>query len=344
MNEETQRRRLWGSASWWLFCVAVVPSCGGSAEAGDSVAAPATTLDEACAAVASAACAQLGACSSGFVIDLRYGDESTCAARSAAACAQTNSAPSTSVTPEGLDACASALATESCDAYLDSHAPKDCQAAPGALADGQACIAGGECESTFCAIDPEAPCGVCGPRPSAGDACQQATDCGRDLVCVAVSSTCEAAVGEGGACDKGHPCELGFSCVGAGDEAGLNGSCEREIAAAGGACDPSFQSGADCAHLLGLFCDPKAKTCLQSTTAAPGEACGFLGSGGLVLCSAGGMCVTPTGSTTGTCLAPANDGETCDTASGPPCLLPARCVVSAGTSGTCALLDASKCP
>ena len=56
-------------------------------------------------------------------------------------------------------------------------------------------------------------------------------------------------------------------------------------------------------------------------------------------CANGGNCYT----VSGTCKAAAADGAACDTAAGPPCMTPARCVTSGSTAGTCTVPSGSMC-
>jgi len=65
-----------------------------------------------------------------------------------------------------------------------------------------------------------------------------------------------------------------------------------------------------------------------------------------------GTCYTATGPATGsdqgTCKPFANDGDACDTAVGPGCMFPARCLVAGAgdggaTTGTCVVPVASLC-
>ena len=80
------------------------------------------------------------------------------------------------------------------------------------------------------------------------------------------------------------------------------------------------------------------------TSFAAGQTCGNVG-GVQTRCAAGATCNRPPQSQTGTCLAPAADGAACDTAAGPGCLYPAKCVPasSGGTAGTCELPGDPSC-
>jgi hypothetical protein len=89
------------------------------------------------------------------------------------------------------------------------------------------------------------------------------------------------------------------------------------------------------------------------TATAPtptGTACGLLADGSRVGCVAGN-CYTATGTATGsdqgTCKPFAVDGAPCDTAVGPGCMFPARCVGGGagdgGTAGSCVVPVATLC-
>ncbi len=116
------------------------------------------------------------------------------------------------------------------------------------------------------------------------------------------------------------------------------------MATSGAACVPNQSTGPGCDANYGLHCEASLKTCQAIQYVGDGNPCGVLGGGVVAECLGGGMCVIPTGTKMGVCKAPASDGSPCDTANGPPCLTPARCVVAAtGTAGTCIVPDATTC-
>ena len=77
--------------------------------------------------------------------------------------------------------------------------------------------------------------------------------------------------------------------------------------------------------------------------------CGTLADGSYQGCSGAGTCYTSTGvalsSEMGTCKVPATDDGACDTAVGPGCLSPARCIPSGatGTAGKCTVPSGATC-
>ncbi|MDP9001178.1 MAG: hypothetical protein M3O46_13840, partial [Myxococcota bacterium] len=90
-----------------------------------------------------------------------------------------------------------------------------------------------------------------------------------------------------------------------------------------------------------LFCDPGTSLCKTWKTASAGGTCGlsFLDAS-FTVCTAGANCKTATGSTTGTCEAPAADGAMCDGPgmTGPKCFAPAVCA-----NGACKIPDPASC-
>ena len=84
--------------------------------------------------------------------------------------------------------------------------------------------------------------------------------------------------------------------------------------------------------------------CAAQTYANASQPCGGSGGGTVdAVCNANGSCINPGDGTPAVCVAAADEGNSCDTAMGPPCLGPTRCVVSGGTSGTCMALNAMMC-
>jgi hypothetical protein len=123
------------------------------------------------------------------------------------------------------------------------------------------------------------------------------------------------------------------------------GTCTADATTVGAACDSAHKAMASCNGNMGLACIPTAAgstvgKCATITLAMAGQPCGAMGTPetGFADCTAGGMCVNKG------CVAPAADGAACDSALGPPCLNPAKCVpTAAGTAGTCVVPDATMC-
>lgn len=314
---------------------------------------------EACTQEQDALCALRMSCSPYNIAHL-YTDLTACQSRGVAACESALAASGTAQTPTAVEECATAYPTESCTDLFDGNPIAACTPPAGSKANGMACGAAGQCASTFCAVPRYQICGTCQPLPAVGASCQVNADCGRDMACATPGGATGACVGyaaSGAAClASTQPCESGLSCVGEDAMTGTMGTCQASGSTVGAACDGSRKTMPSCATDLGLACIPTAKgspvgTCQNIVLASPSAACGEIGAmpiTGFAACAAGGQCVKPSASTTGTCVAPATDGAACDNdpTIGPSCLTGAKCVVpsgSSGTAGTCTTPNASSC-
>lgn len=300
------------------------------------------TADQACADLAHARCTALETCST-LRIATQYGDEATCEARNKANCVASLAAPSTGAAPATSEACAMAYTGWSCPDLLDgTNIPGACQQPKGSLAAGSACAFPGQCQSGFCAIAPDAACGVCAAPPKAGDSCAALTNCGQGLLCTSDTQVCATYVTQGGMCGKGMPCGTGMSCVGS--TTTTPGTCQTAVATMGAACDPAAKTGPACDRDKGLTCNSTSKTCVTLATVGGGQACGDV-SGSGVACSASGVCNGAMGTTAGTCAAAVADGASCSTPGLKGCEALARCIVAGegGATGTCAMQSASAC-
>jgi hypothetical protein len=106
---------------------------------------------------------------------------------------------------------------------------------------------------------------------------------------------------------------------------GASGSSMGNCTPAGGAgaaCDPQEKDkpGCDLAH--GYFCHPITKVCQDMELVQAGDPCGVVLSG-YALCTQSSFCKLI--ATTGTCLAPAQEGKACNNTDGPLCVPPAKC-------------------
>lgn len=344
--------------AWWLFACGgtVTPSDSGSptdsALASDAAAeggagldasgpdASGPSADAACTAVATAACMRLAACSM-TNLTLRYGDLATCVAAQRSSCTTALGAAGTGNTPARVSGCADAYAGWSCNDYLAGlNVPAACAQARGTLATGAACAFNAQCSTGFCALARNTACGTCQAEPMVGSDCSTFL-CGQGLYC-ASNNTCATPVATGGTCDASHPCVAGTTCVTpAGATAGL---CQTQ-GTMGMPCDINRRTAPACSEAAGFVCNTASRTCVPLTIASAGMPCAVLGMGNFGVCAAAGACVRPMGSTMGTCLAAVPAGMPCDTANGPDCVAPARCVLSAdgGTAGVCTQLDATRC-
>jgi hypothetical protein len=265
----------------------------------------------------------------------------TCVARETTACENGASAPSTGVTADSINACATARASESCDDYYNNNPPMACHSQAGTLADGQPCEFNAQCSSAFCQIAKNAACGVCGKPAEAGASCAT-FGCDYGLNCVNKTQFCQPYGAAGAMCDSSTPCGHGLSCVGA--TATTKGTCQASGKTVGAACDPKAATAPGCDRSASLWCNATSKTCTMITTAMTGGSCGAQASGDYVVCAAGGFCNGGSATKAGTCVAVAADGATCDPAdtTGPTCESPARCV-TVGSASTCKLNSASNC-
>jgi hypothetical protein len=320
-----------------VLCLA---ACGSSSTNGGSV-----TADQACSDAANASCAALDRCHANGVA-LRYGDMTTCLTRIRSNCLTSLGARGTGRTPESEEACAQATMAAACSDVVNSSIAA-CAPPAGTLANGAACNFPGQCASAFCGIAPGAKCGTCMAPPSPGSSCAT-NGCGPGLVCASGGMVCNAPGTAGAACASSDECQVGFACVGA--AGGAPGTCMAAAETLGAACDR--KSGPQCDYLRGLYCSFPASstsgTCVTYLSAMAGQPCGFVAGTGtsgstFTVCVGGSSCVIATGNA-GTCVAYATDGKACDTAGGPRCLAPARCVISGGgTAGTCMLSDPTTC-
>jgi hypothetical protein len=298
-------------------------------------------VDAACTAFAEARCQKLDACTGGNGVNIRFGSAQVCNARHKISCIKGLEADGTGTTVAATNACAAALAGESCDAYFDGPPAAACAVAMGTRAAGAGCITNAQCASSFCAQPPDLQCGLCAPTPQSGDSCAATGDCGY-LACGSKSNVCVPYGTAGVACDKDHPCHSTFTCVGSGG--GVMGTCKVSKTQVGDACEDAATLVADCNHDLGLRCDDTTFKCVTYQYATAGQACGKL-NGGKTLCTGGSECEIPKGMSAGFCVAAAADGAACDTKAGPPCLRPAKCITGgAGTAGVCKIQDAASCP
>jgi hypothetical protein len=298
------------------------------------------SVDKACSDLATARCNKRQMCSNGARITRDFGDSNTCLVREKLNCTNALAAPSTGNTPDKQETCSAAYAAQSCTDFFLGNPPAAC-INTGLLANGASCSFNGQCTSTYCTGDKNAQCGVCGDEPALGASCS-ADFCARGQFCDAVTTLCVTGGTAGAACNRQTPCDPGFQCVGA--TMAMMGMCQAANTMMGMACDPTQRMAAACDPNLGLSCNTMSKTCTAIAYVGDGQPCGVKADGSSAGCAGGGQCVIPTGMTMGTCKAPAADGAACDTAAGPPCLTPARCVLSGtGTAGVCQIVVASKC-
>ncbi len=301
----------------------------GAAACSSSVSSPgvATSAEQACGDAATALCNRAQTCAS-FLVQTAFGDAATCITREKATCHSQINAAGTGATSAKLEACAQALAAESCDDLLTNNLPVACQIA-GTLAAGSACGDDAQCATAHCKKT-SGTCGVCSAFAKAGEPCPAAatSDCAPGLVCQNTGTgqdTCVPPGAAGAPCSSTQVCESSLACL----MNGATGTCAAPLGA-GAACDPQSQN---CDFRQGLFCSATS-VCAQIQVAASGGACGVSGAS-FAICGSNGKCSNATG---GTCQAAAADGAACDAANGPNCLSPAVCV-----NGSCQLPDPAGC-
>ncbi len=290
-------------------------------------------------ALAAANCAKLDQCIKNGTT-LRYGDLTACQARQTRGCLAGLAAPGTGNSAALVMSCSAAVPAASCDDF-EATRIAECQPKVGQLANGAACAFSSQCASTFCAIANGTNCGACAAPTHANDSCA-ASNCSVGQSCVAGNMQCQTDGSAGASCDKDHPCAYLLSCVTAAGAS--SGTCQLSGATAGAACDNKRQTLPACAASQGLFCEAASKTCKALTYVNAGNPCGFV-NGTTVACTSAATCFGAMGATPGTCKALAKEGQPCDTAAGPGCVAPGRCVTGSATStaGTCALPDSTTC-
>jgi len=328
------------------------------------------TPDSACDFYVATVCAKYDTCTNGKYTTIHYGSQTICRQREKIACLANLDQPDNPATPKGSVRCAQGIATQSCADFFDRrNTPSACTPSSGPRDDGAPCAANGQCQSAFCHARTGATCGVCEEQPVAGSPCDSSSDCPRTYGC-SDANICEPYVLEGGACGSTAPCGFALDCVI--PKNAPAGTCVAQGIAPGAACDVKLQKAPLCEPSYLLYCGP-GNLCTPALGASPGDMCGHVpipsdagadasddagddggDDGGtdagtpphtIAKCIAGGEC-DPPGSVTGSCTAPATDGAMCDTANGPPCLKPARCVgdfSDGGTVGTCKILSATTC-
>jgi hypothetical protein len=297
------------------------------------------TADQAAQQSAQAVCSQLMTCSAA-AFQKRWPDLATCEAREKLSVLDALNAKNTAQTPKNIEACATEIAQESCDQFLSGDMPTPhCVTPSGPAADGAACTFNAQCKTGFCSVAATALCGTCAEPPAAGASCAS-QGCGQTMICVRSTMMCQVPVAVGGSCSTMNPCGVGLACVGA--TATANGMCQTQVATLGASCDHTLRTAPNCNQNDGLTCAAMGAaldTCVMQPIVPAQQACGQV-MGVANACAASATCI---GTGTMTCIAPATDGAACDTASGPDCEFPAKCVTSGATAGTCELPGSTSC-
>jgi hypothetical protein len=309
----------------WAIAVMGFIGCGG----GPSRA-------RACTDQAQAHCARFAACSASS-LQAHYGTLASCESRYTENCLNALSAPGTSRTTTEVEACAQAYPNWACNDFLDTfNAPSACKLAGGTLANGKACAFPSQCVSAFCAVTPGSACGTCAIAPALGDSCAALTACKQGIFCASDTQKCALFATAGQPCGVGAACGAGLWCVGENATTGAAGVCQTAIASLGAACETAADE-AGCDRDAALSCNTRTKQCAALALAAASAPCGTVG-GQITPCLDNASCSTTIPGATGTCVAAAADGASCDVASGPGCGELARCV-----NGTCQFDSAATC-
>jgi len=250
----------------------------------------------------------------------------------ATTCVGTLGATDTANTPVHTEGCAQATPDQTCDDYFLGNVPTACMPPSGPRDAGSDCAVSGQCATAYCLVPKTTVCGACNEPPGLGASCFN-NDCGPGFLCDKVSVLCVAPVAASGACDDSSACAPGLTCLGNTNTA--LGACVA-LATLGASCDLA-NGGSRCDSRMGLYCNTVAgKICAVVATASASQVCGTV-DGGVIDCLAQSFCEKPADSAAGTCVAPAGDGDACDTLNGPICTAPSRCVFTAegGTTGLC---------
>ena len=304
---------------------------------------------QACQDLANAQCTKRLSCSNlqnaaGANIVRAFGSQANCVMQETLACINGLSAPKTGNSAALVEECAKAYSGYSCDDFFNNNPPTVC-APTGPGANGTACSFNAQCASGYCSGTTNALCGSCASVPVAGNPCAS-SNCGHGQSCVASTEQCQPVGAAGSSCTSETPCGNGLSCVGDDTATSTPGTCMAQVDQLSAACGGTM---AGCNGTEGLFCagTAGAKTCIAITYVGDGMPCGDVSATEHVECIAGG-CYTATGSAgsgeTGTCRADVTDGSPCDTALGPACQTPARCILTGtGTSGSCTAPTGTSC-
>jgi hypothetical protein len=223
----------------------------------------AITAETACRESAKALCARTFECSK-LVGDLFFGSPAYCEVDVYTACAVRYEGPGATKTPASCAADAPAIACEAIKDMIHGYdtAPgtllRYCPVTPGTYVDNDDCLADGDCQSTFCAHEPNRECGRCQKMPLEREPCGKDQRCPAPLRCDPSSRLC------------GRPRLIGDACgVGcANARCAPDGRCEAP-ATLGARCD----NGPMCDRGLGFVCNEEKGKCEEFFVVGVGEPC-----------------------------------------------------------------------
>lgn len=208
--------------------------------------------------------------------------------------------------------CLDGLAALGCDA-LASNTVEACNLAlQGTVDEGGDCELDEECKGTlYCKANGACP-GTCSPREAPGASCELDDQCDDGLVCA--QGACVAPGKEGAACNDATPCRFDFLCVGEDDTAGTPGTCKA------GSDVFTNTTGQPCDLVGGSWC-AAGSHCAAVDVTMQGEVVwecvAAVGSGAACnaavpdMCPDGEYCDVPQDMIAGTCAPMPVDGEPC---------------------------------
>lgn len=308
---------------------------GATADGGDGGVDP-QALADACDRLANAYCAKVESCAP-FFRNWIYGDAATCIQRYKLGCAADGTASGTTFSPDSIKSCATTVTSLNCGDLYTKNANDACVGAAGPRAANSACGVDGQCQTSYCRIDPNQQCGSCQAKGGANGSCSQLKDCDVGLTCE--SNKCVPMGGTSTACGPGKPCKPDLACV--------SSACQKPLGT-GATCTADItglqpdkivaEITRECDVLHGLYCNPVSKKCEDIKLASAGADCGLVKNTGLVFCTKSGKCVR-SGVGGSKCIDPLADGATCTTAADDPtCLSPAICF-----GAVCKIPDRTQC-
>lgn len=280
--------------------------------------------------IASAYCDRLFTCQPHYA-GIAFGNLAACTKRESLRVHLDVLAPGASLKGIDLAACATAVATTSCD-LIGLHGPPRCYYGPGPQAKQEPCARNSQCQSRRCSSLNHQGCGHCYDEAQVGDSCVW-VDCAPGLACVKNDE------------DGTRRCQpvatLGQSCSPIAYPYYVN-MCAHGLQCRNGACEPwrteaKCSSIHDCDHAQGYGC--QWGKCGLIPLRGPGAACSVSGKGdvGYAECTAA-LCLSQNDMGNGKCVPFAADGDPCGGWDGPDCQPPAQCV-----SGVCSVGTGYEC-
>ena len=153
------------------------------------------------------------------------------------------------------------------------------------------------------ALRKELKCGACAPQISVGDPCVvgDGNVCGKNMIYDRLTLTCQTYVASGRRLRRALP------SANRGRNAWVPrrarwGVCTASATMPGATCDSKLATGPGCSAEQGLRCVAKTMTCVTLAFAAAVEACGAVNGKPPWPARRTGLCVIPTGMTSGLCM------------------------------------------